>query len=76
MGAASRNPRDLLVMMWSDGVERDEHYTQTTLEKSIQEYFADPREEELTRLRWENEDLHRQLAERRTRRAAVASARQ
>lgn len=45
-------------MMWSDGVERDEHYTQTTLEKSIQEYFAERHDEELTRLRWENEDLH------------------
>jgi hypothetical protein len=63
-------------MMWSDGVERDEHYTQTTLEKSIEQYFAEPRDEELTRLRWENEDLHRQLRERQARRAAVASARQ
>lgn len=61
-------------MMWSDGVERDEHYSETTLEKSIREYFETAQDEELTKLQWENEDLRRQLEERRRARQAKGAA--
>jgi hypothetical protein len=56
---------------WSDG--RLRNYAVSESQRVIVKYFEDAREEELLRLKWDNEEMRKELAQRRAK-AMAASA--
>lgn len=51
-------------MDWSDGRERGANFEGTELARAIRQYFEEPLDEEILRLRWDNEYLRKLLRER------------
>jgi hypothetical protein len=71
---APKQGPDCLNVKCSDGRERSENFEGTDLQKAIIAYFEEPLEEELLRLRWDNEYMRKQLAERASVKVAAAAA--